>query len=407
MASRYPLVVNTDLASPRIEELRDADDLDMSLSLIEGTNGLPTTTGANSVLRYDGSGLEWINAYDMALNINDATDGTTTLTNRIQTLTNKTIDGGNNTLQNIPTSALSTGFITFGGTQVFLGDSIPAIDTDTRYQYNGSQTVANEIDVQLSAFNKDNASIVNPAGAAFSSLKFQATGATTLVWNSVNRTLIFNSTDTDTNTTYAASGSGGLDLSGTLFSLKNSGTFADQTVLRWDDGNSQFINTNITDTGSLITLNSDAEVSNTLKVSSTATSANLIVGNGSTGTREIQIRSGNSIARGNSVIKAVASTDAGGAVLRSADLRYDITGVGPNFEQSGWQLVDEDGDDHFLAHNDITNLPPVNNTSPGRAGQIRFDAANNFIYFCLTGGADTAAQWLRVNLAAGTLDSTF
>ena len=407
MASRYPLVVNTDLASPRIEELRDADDLDMSLSLIEGTNGLPTITGANSVLRYDGSGLEWINAYDMALNINDATDGTTTLTNRIQTLTNKTIDGGNNTLQNIPTSALSTGFITFGGTQVFLGDSIPAIDTDTRYQYNASQTVANEIDVQLSAFNLDNAAIVNPAGAAFSSLKFQATGATTLVWNSVNRTLIFNSTDTDTNTTYAASGTGGLDLSGTLFSLKNSGTFANQTVLRWDDGNSQFINTNITDTGSLITLNSDAEVSNTLRVSSTATSANLIVGNGSTGTREIQIRSGNSIARGNSVIKAVASTDAVGTVLRSADLRYDITGVGPNFEQSGWQLVDEDGNDHFLAHNDITNLPPANNTDAGRAGQIRFDAVNNFIYFCLTGGAAGAGQWLRVNLAAGTLDNTF
>lgn len=407
MASRYPLVVNTDLTDPRIEELRDADDLDMSLSLIEGTNGLPTITGANSVLRYDGAGLEWINAYDLALNINDPTDGTTTLTNRIQTLTNKTIDGVANTLQNIPTSALSTGFITFGGTQVFLGDSIPAIDTDTRYQYNASQTVVNEIDVQLSAFNLDNAAIVNPAGAAFSSLKFQATGATTLVWNSADRTLIFNSTDTDTNTTYASSGSGGLDLNGTLFSLKNSGTFADQTVLRWDDGNSQFINTNITDTGSLITLNSDAEVTNTLKVSSTATSANLIVGNGSSGSREIQIRSGNSIARGNSIVKAVATTDAGGAVLRSADLRYDVTGAGPNFEQSGWQLVDEDGNDHFLAHNDITNLPPANNTSPGRAGQIRFDSTNNFIYFCLTGGPDTAGQWLRVNLAAGTLDASF
>ena len=129
MASRYPLVVNTDV-TPRLEELKGVDTLRLTDSNIEASNGL--ATGANDILRYSGTNLEWITANNFALNVTQ--DGGVSFLNSTDTLTNKTLDfaGGTNTALNIPNSALANASITFGTQEVFLGGTVlNVVDTDT------------------------------------------------------------------------------------------------------------------------------------------------------------------------------------------------------------------------------------------------------------------------------------
>jgi len=82
-----------------------------------------------------------------------------------QTLTNKTIDGGNNTLQNIPNAALDNDSITINGTATALGSSI-TLDTDdvsegTTNKYYTDQRVR---DV-LTSSTQTNISITEVSGA--------------------------------------------------------------------------------------------------------------------------------------------------------------------------------------------------------------------------------------------------
>jgi len=53
--------------------------------------------------------------------------------------------------------------------------------------------------------------------------------------------------------------------------LNNGSAFSDNTILVWDDGNSQFINSAITDNSTLVTINSDTTITGDLTVSGTTT----------------------------------------------------------------------------------------------------------------------------------------
>lgn len=53
--------------------------------------------------------------------------------------------------------------------------------------------------------------------------------------------------------------------------LKNGSAFSDNTILVWDEGNSQFINSAITDDASIVTINSDTTITGDLTVSGTTT----------------------------------------------------------------------------------------------------------------------------------------
>lgn len=76
------------------------------------TNALTVSTGLqlNSGTTFDGSAARTISI-----------DSTVATLSGTQTLTNKTIDGGNNTLQNIPNSSLTNSQITLGTTNIALG----------------------------------------------------------------------------------------------------------------------------------------------------------------------------------------------------------------------------------------------------------------------------------------------
>ena len=92
MADRFPLIVNS--VSQKIEELVSGDNLDLSGNNIV----ISGDTGSGKYLTSDGSVVSWGTPGDVYLNAS-------------QTLTNKTFEscvlsGSNNTLSNIPNTAL-------------------------------------------------------------------------------------------------------------------------------------------------------------------------------------------------------------------------------------------------------------------------------------------------------------
>lgn len=377
MPSRYPLVVNTDLASPRIEELRDTDDLNLSLSNLELSNGLPSSV--DDILRYNGTELEWIAGDDFIGGLGGFT-GVVRQT-ETQTITNKTLSGLNNTFTDIPNSALQNDYIIFGTQTVFLGDSVAAIDTDTRYEINAAGAGGNAVDLQLDPYSLQGSAISNPSPNGDTSVRLQVSGDLTLGYDSPSRTITITSTFVDTNTTYSVSGDGGLSTSGTAFLLKNSSTFTDNTILKWDNTNNQLANTSITETGTDLatTLNFTG-----LTLKSTG---NTIVGVGS-GATTLQLRSGSNITRQRPTIQAVMNTDVGGTVTASASLFYDHV-TGPGLLQSSWNITDESNNTGAVGY--MRPGTVGGNTAAGRPGEIIVDESAGFMYFCTT-----ESNWVRV-----------
>jgi hypothetical protein len=383
MASRYPLVVNT--AIPRIEELKGVDDLNLSNSLIELENGLPTA--ANQIPRYDGTDLSWISGNTFVLNVVPDLVRTAVA----QTITNKTIDGGTNTLQNIPNTSLVNDFITIGGTQVFLGDSVSALDTDTKYEFSGT-SITNQVSVKLQAYNIDDATITNPTPNGDTTIRFVGAGATSVSWNGTSKTITISSTDTDTNTQYSALASGGIAQTGSTFSLNGSGSFTTNRVQKWNGTTFRLENSNITDTGSLITLSSATEVNNTL-----LTTGNVTFGSG-TAAPSINLRGGVNLVGGNANIVVRQTTNGIGTTLFDTRLIYDAT-----TGAKGWKIVEEGDVAQARTISSVTTImpaagnpqtsssaaAPATNGAVGRAGEVRWDAG--FVYVCVANN-----NWIRI-----------
>lgn len=365
MASRYPLVVNTSI--PRIEELKGVDDLNLSQSNLELSNGFPSAV--DDIIRYNGTELEWISG-DSYIGGLGGFAGVVRRT-EVQTLTNKTISGLSNTLTDIPNSSLQNDFIVFGTQTVFLGDTIAAIDTDSRYEINASGAGGNAVDIQLDTYNLQNNPVSNPTPNGDTSVRLQVSGDLTLGYDSPSRTITITSTFVDTNTTYSASGDGGLTTQGTSFLIKNSGSFVNNTIQKWNDVSNQLVNSSITETGT--------DLSTTLNFTGLTlkSTGNTIVGVGS-GATTLQLRSGTNITRQRPTIRAVMSTDGAGSVTSSASLFYDhVTGAG---NQSSWNITDEDGDTGAVGY--IRNgAAPASSTSSGRPGEIILNGSN--LYVCV------------------------
>lgn len=374
MASRYPLVVNT--AIPRLEELKGVDDLNLSQNKIELSNGLPTT--ANQVIRYNGTELEWISSNTLATNVTQG--GGIAFRTSTQILTNKTISGASNTLTDIPNSALVNDFITFGTQQVFLGDTIDAANTDTRYEINALSPGANTVRLKLDPYDIDNNIVTNPTpnGNTLITLTTAVGSDLTLTYNTVTKTITLDSTFVDTNTTYGVVANSGISLSGTSFLLKNYTAWTDQAILRWDDANGQFINSALTQSGTTINVAGSLSATGTLTSTNTTQVGN---GSGSIGPKTLQLRGGLNITRGNSIIRAALVTDGTGIVTTFTDLYYD-SATGAQGNASSWKILNEGAG----VGNAVLNITPSQGTAPasataaGRPGEIRFTATD--IYIC-------------------------
>ena len=126
MADRFPLIVNA--TSKKIEEIVAGDRMDLT------GNGIVVggDAGAGKYLSSDGSTVFWDNPGDVYLT-------------ESQTITNKTFENcvivaSDNTLTNIPNSALINSGFTINGTTVSLGGSITTPDTNTTYSIGAADT---------------------------------------------------------------------------------------------------------------------------------------------------------------------------------------------------------------------------------------------------------------------------
>jgi hypothetical protein len=508
MADRFPLIVNA--VSKKIEEIVAGDNLELT------GNGIIVSgdTGAGKYLSSDGSTVFWDTPGDVYLT------QTQTLSNK--TLENSIISGSNNTISNIPNSALVNPRITINGTVVPLGGSVTTPDTNTTYQISVANTLVNnekELIITGSDASTDSVTLVagtnmniavqagqllfsssyvdtdtvtrlkalsggafqdgditingsgsttvtqdlasktitvsssyvdtvtrlrGTAGQVYNSgdFTFLASGATTVaqgVDGNNDPTITFSSTDTvtrirggtsgtyvpataagadvtitggsnvtvsqagntitvastdtndvtrvaansetlafgdfrliasgatsistatngttkeitissvNTDTGAAATASGGVQKSGNDFRLKNNANFTNNTLLKWDSGNSQLANSIIGDDGSTVTIGGDLVVEGTQTTLNTTT---LVVED-----NIIELRKGTSISAADGGIQVNLTTDANDNVVSYRQLQWYNSG-------GYWRAWDGSVERRFVTENEVQVLTNKTLTSP-------------------------------------------
>jgi hypothetical protein len=172
-----------------------------------------------------------------------------------------------------------------------------------------------------------------------------STGAATV--SQVGNTI--NIAATDTNTTYNVDANGGLTLSGTNFSVKNSGNLGDSRVIKWDNSNKQFTNSIITDDGSTVTIGGDFIVTGTTTTLNTQT---LVVAD-----NEIELRRGNNLVGSDGGLRLNRTTNSSGVPQTYTSLQW--------FEAGGfWRVFDGSVARRLVTENEVQILTNKTLTSP-------------------------------------------
>ena len=119
MADRFPLIVNE--VSRKIEEIVAGDKLELT------GNGIIISgdSGAGKYLKSDGSTVFWEAPGDVYL------DASQTVTNK--TFESCVINGNNNTVANLPNTALVNSGITINGATIALGGVVVTPNDDTKF----------------------------------------------------------------------------------------------------------------------------------------------------------------------------------------------------------------------------------------------------------------------------------
>lgn len=183
------------------------------------------------------------------------------------------------------------------------------------------------------------------AGAQTGILNFTGTGATTVTRSGTTFTI----SSTDTNTTYTASATGGLALSTTIFSLKNSGNLTGNRVVKWDSTNSQLSNSIISDDGSTVSIAGNLTVTGT---TTTVDSTTILVAD-----NEIEMRKGNSIVGTNGGIRLNRTTNSSGVVQTYTSLQWFESGA-------YWRIYDGSVALRLVTETEVQTLTNKTLTSP-------------------------------------------
>jgi hypothetical protein len=187
-------------------------------------------------------------------------------------------------------------------------------------------SVVSQTDSTITISSTDTNTVTRLRGTATGSyvsgdVTFTSSGAATV--SQTGSTI--NISAVDTNTTYTASTNGGLTLSTTEFSIKNSNNFTDSKVIKWDNSNKQFTNSIITDDGSTVTIGGDFVVSGTTTTLNTQT---LTVTD-----NEIELRRGNNLVGSDGGIRLNRTTNSSGVAQTYTSLQWFESG-------SYWSVYD-------------------------------------------------------------------
>jgi hypothetical protein len=247
-------------------------------------------------------------------------------------------DGGNITISSINTVTRVRGATTGtfnSGDITIVGSGASTVSQD------GTTITVNSIDTNTVT------RLRGTTGGTFNSgdITITATGAATV--SQVGNTI--NVSATDTNTTYDIDASGGLVLSGTNFSIRNSNNFTDSKVIKWDNSNKQFVNSIITDDGSTVTIGGDFIVSGTTTTLNTQT---LIVAD-----NEIELRRGNNLVGSDGGLRLNRTTNSSGVAQTYTALQW--------FESGGfWRVTDGSVSRRLVTESETQILTNKTLTSP-------------------------------------------
>ncbi len=177
----------------------------------------------------------------------------------------------------------------------------------------------------------------------------ESSGVTTLTVNSVN-------TDTGANLTAGS----GLTLGANEFSVKNSSNLSGNTISKWESGNSQFVNSLITDDGSSVTIGGDLVVTGTQTILETQT---LIVED-----NEIELRKGSNLVGSDGGVKLIRTTDPNGSNPTFTSLSWN--------ESAGyWRVFDGSIDLRLVTETETQILTNKTLTSPTLDGNPSLGSA--------------------------------
>ena len=183
------------------------------------------------------------------------------------------------------------------------------------------------------------------ANAVTGIINVVGSGDTTVVRS--GNTITISSTDSDT--TYTAAATGGLVLSGTVFSIKNNANLTGNRLPKWDSANTQFANSIITDDGSTVSIGGNLTVTGT---TTTVDSTTILVAD-----NEIEMRKGNNIVGSNGGIRLNRTTNSSGIVQTYTSLQW--------FESGGyWRIFDGSVGLRFVTETETQTLTNKTLTSP-------------------------------------------
>ena len=193
----------------------------------------------------------------------------------------------------------------------------------------------------------NNGSPVAPQSGDF---VFKQSGATTITQSTNNSgqvEITVSSINSDTCATLTASN--GIILATNDFRLKNASNLSGNTLLKWDDGNSQLADSIITDDGTTVTIGGDLVVSGTQTIFNTSV---LQVED-----NIIELRKGNNLTGFEAGIQVNRVTDATGVVTSYQQLQWNETG-------GYWRAWDGSVEKRFVTENETQVLTNKTLTNP-------------------------------------------
>jgi len=181
---------------------------------------------------------------------------------------------------------------------------------------------------------------------------FKQAGSTTITQSTNNNgqvEITIDSLNSDTGASLDAGSNGGLILQGTNFNLKNYNNLSGNTVVKWDNGNSQLADSIITDDGTTVTIDGDLVVEGTQTIFNTSV---LQVED-----NIIELRKGASISGADGGIQVNRTTDASSIVTAYQQLQWHESG-------GYWRSWDGSVENRFVTETETQVLTNKTLTNP-------------------------------------------